>query len=292
MVFGYREGPQLIKDSDKDWWVNSIKTERKALGSPADYANAFLKKMAIGDSMIRDDVEFLLVNARDLIYQDYLIDEARLNASLMNSLFRSEIPYVRQQISASLSGISTSPTTFTRDDLESTVISGLADISGACFEFIQILSTSNTNARRARAGGTFEFLFARALSAFQIPYQDQNSLGSKFYHVNNIGKKVDFVVPSAEHYIKSRNDCYIISTKTSLRERWQEVVEELKRSNVPHIYLATLGEDVTTSVLEIMDSYNITLVVPKLIREKFASSNNIIEFQSLLSKLRKSFVAA
>jgi hypothetical protein len=279
----------MAKESTEAWWAKQIKAERSKVSPPADYVTEYLSRMSVSDQQFRENVEFLLIELRDLMYENYLEDEARLNANLMRKLFQSDIPFVKQQLSVVLSSVPDDLANKSRQDIEDLVIGGVADVSGACFSFIQALSTSNTNARRSRAGTTFEALFSRALAAFSIPYQDQNSLGSSFYRSNNLGKKVDFIVPSAKQYENLRNKCAIISTKTTLRERWQQVVEELERSNVPHIYLATLGEDVTHNVLQIMKNYNITLVVPTKIKDKHPESHNVMDFQSFFEELSSTF---
>jgi hypothetical protein len=271
------------------WWADEIKAQRSKIAAPAQYVSEYLARMAISDSQIRERVEFLLLDVRELIYENYLIDEAHLNARLMRTLFESDIPFVRQQLKIALAQMPEDLSRFSKAKVESLIIEGIAQAGGACFSYIQALSTSNTNARRSRAGTTFETLFARALSAFKIPFQDQNSLGSHFYSANNLGKKVDFIVPSSQQYEDLRNKCAIISTKTTLRERWQQVVEELERSNVPHIYLATLGEDVTQNVLTIMKNYNITLVVPSEVKSKYPGFHNVVNFQAFFTELESTF---
>lgn len=274
---------------EAEWWNKAIKDERKTIDSPDAYIQNYRKQMSVSDSAIRDDVEFLLSDIRDLAYQNYLQDEARLNANLMKKLFSSDLPVVKHQLMMTLGTLNFDSPHTSKDLIEKLIVNGIAETSGACFEYIQALSTSNTNARRSRAGKTFESLFAMALHAFGIPFQDQNSLGTKFYKSNNLGKKVDFIVPSSLQYEEQRNKCAIISTKTTLRERWQQVVEELQRSNVPHIYLATLDKDITSNVLQIMKNYNITLVAPREIKAKFPESHNLQDFQAFFQELQITF---
>lgn len=274
---------------EAEWWTREIKAERKSIDSPDAYIQNYCRKMSVSDAAIRDDVEFLLSDIRDLAYQNYLQDESRLNANLMKKLFTSDLPVVKHKLTMTLGTLNLDSAEASKHSIEKLIVNGMAETSGACFEYIQALSTSNTNARRSRAGKTFESLFAMALDAFGIPYQDQNSLGTKFYKANNLGKKVDFIVPSSLQYEEQRNKCAIISTKTTLRERWQQVVEELQRSNVPHIYLATLDQDITSNVLQIMKNYNITLVALKEIKAKFPESHNLQDFQSFFEELQITF---
>jgi hypothetical protein len=45
-------------------------------------------------------------------------------------------------------------------------------------------------------------------------------------------------------YEQRRNKTIISTMKTSLRERWQEVAEEIERTKIPEIHLLTVDEDI------------------------------------------------
>lgn len=70
--------------------------------------------------------------------------------------------------------------------------------------------------------------------------------------------------------------------KTTLRERWQEVVEEVVRSNLPNIYLLTVDDDISVSKATQMAEHNITLVVLNRVKQqdKLSGKRNIISFES------------
>lgn len=73
--------------------------------------------------------------------------------------------------------------------------------------------------------------------------------------------------------------------KTTLRERWQEVAEELQRTNVPHIYLLTVDKDVTLNTAEIMKQYNITLVLYKKDKDRsLKGCANVIDYETFFLK--------
>jgi hypothetical protein len=104
---------------------------------------------------------------------------------------------------------------------------------------------------------------------------------------------VDIIIPGRKAYEERRTDCGIISAKTTLRERWQEVVEELNRSNVRHIYLATLDEGITTNQIDIMREYNITLIVRKSEKlAKFENAGNVESFDKFFNKTIPHLLAA
>lgn len=70
--------------------------------------------------------------------------------------------------------------------------------------------------------------------------------------------------------------------KTTLRERWQEVVEEISRSNLPNIHLLTIDDDISDSKAEQMSQHNITLVVPRDVKQqtKLQNRRSIIDFET------------
>ena len=73
------------------------------------------------------------------------------------------------------------------------------------------------------------------------------------------------------------------SMKTTLRERWQEVVEEIDRSNLPNIYLLTCDTDISTSKATQIKEHNIILVVLKSTKENLANFRNVISFENYFS---------
>ena len=74
--------------------------------------------------------------------------------------------------------------------------------------------------------------------------------------------------------------------KTTLRERWQEVVEEITRSNLLNIYLLTVDEDISILKAKQMAEHNIVLVVLKKIKEQpsLNKMRNIIDFETFFTK--------
>lgn len=86
-----------------------------------------------------------------------------------------------------------------------------------------------------------------------IPFEEQ----TENYHT-------DFVIPSLQFFEKDRTRAMIFSVKRTLRERWQEVVEELHHTNCPNVYLATAdaAKKITrTTHIEGLRRYNMHLVV-------------------------------
>lgn len=130
------------------------------------------------------------------------------------------------------------------------------------------LSKSNTNSRRARAGKEFEAIIETILLRAGIIFDNQGIIGSDLFETNRLGKLVDCVVPGVIEYNLERRKCSLISMKTSLRERWQEVPEEMKRTGAQEMFLLTLDEGISKNTIDSLSSHNITLVVPDDIKEE------------------------
>jgi hypothetical protein len=119
------------------------------------------------------------------------------------------------------------------------------------------------------------------MDVFGYPYKDQSALGTTFYRQNNLGKKVDLIIPGADEYLRNRSKCAVVTMKTTLRERWQEVAEELSRTNIPHIYLLTIDDSLTSNVINTMNQYNITVVLYSSEKiTKFSDKENVQDFKT------------
>ncbi|TPE57089.1 restriction endonuclease, partial [[Mycoplasma] falconis] len=102
-------------------------------------------------------------------------------------------------------------------------------------EHIYALTLSNTQCRRSRAGKEFETIVQFILMGCEIEFQTQVNIVKKQIMNKKLGKNVDFVLPDVIKFAKDKDKTILISAKTTLRERWQEVPEEMKRTGVKHI---------------------------------------------------------
>ena len=59
----------------------------------------------------------------------------------------------------------------------------------------------------------------------------------------------------------------MISAKTTLRERWQEVPEEMGRTGAREMFLATLDTTISSDVLNTLYEANIQVTTTKKIKE-------------------------
>jgi hypothetical protein len=160
----------------------------------------------------------------------------------------------------------------------------IGELSGRIFPFQYELAKSVTQSRRSRAGTAFERVIRHIIDIKGFPCDDQSKAGTHLFEQNGLGKIVDGLLPGLKQYNQHRAKCAILTMKTTLRERWQEVVEELHRTNVPHIYLLTLDDDISAAKLATMKSHNITLVAPDYVQNNSPAIMNLISFEQLFNK--------
>lgn len=147
------------------------------------------------------------------------------------------------------------------------------------------LGLSNTNSRRSRAGKEFEKIIELVLEHAGVTAESQGKIGKKFYKEQNLTKLVDIVIPSAEQFLIDKRKCLFVSAKTTVRERWQEIPEEIGRTGIHSIYLATLDEKISDDVLRLLYEGNIIVTTTKDIKDEFYSdSTRIITFEDLIQE--------
>ncbi len=276
-----------LSEEEKKWWEKTIKIYRnKIVKEPKHYIKIILQQKNISRENLTSDFDNILITVREEAWKLYLGDECTFHTKIIAHLVgERELPkQILSQIIKSDLLVSD-----LRDLPESKLIEKFADIfgnySGRIMPYIYSLSLSTTNSRRSRAGKNFEQIIETFMEIFGHPFENQSSLGTIFYSKNDLGKKVDLIVPSAEAYVSNRSKCAVVTMKTTLRERWQEVAEELNRTNVPHIYLLTIDNSLTANVVTTMKHYNITLVVYSSVKSgKFAEYENVQDFLTFFTK--------
>ncbi|MBU0660930.1 restriction endonuclease [Patescibacteria group bacterium] len=142
-----------------------------------------------------------------------------------------------------------------------------------------MLSLSNTNSRRSRSGRTFEAIIYKIYDILDYPFDSQGKVGRKVFESVGLGKKVDSVLPSIEEFKRRRNKTIIGTMKTSLRERWQEVAEEIERTKIPEIHLLTVDTHIAGSKAKEMGMHNIVIVTSK----ELADSDSLLDCKNIIS---------
>lgn len=149
------------------------------------------------------------------------------------------------------------------------------------------LSLSNTQSRRSRAGTEFESIVELIIMGAGISIDSQGSLASGIFEKHNLGKAVDLVSPGVAEYKIQKRQVVLISCKTTLRERWTEVIEEKTRTGASEVFLATLDEKISVNTMKTLQNNNVFPVTTKDNKEKNYKDNTIVlSFEELLEELK------
>ena len=258
---------------------NQIKLSRKKhIRNPLDIVdNVFLENPIFLTKIENRNISKSIFELREIVWNIYLKDEAKFNIILMEQLY--DLLDTPKQILDSI--LSNKIVNLKGNDLKSELIKTCGEYAGRIYPYIYKISLSNTNSRRSRAGKTFEAIIYKIYSCLGYPFDSQGKVGRKTFADLGIGKKVDSILPSIKAYKKRRNKTIVGTMKTSLRERWQEVAEEIERTNIPEIHLLTVDENISKNKATEMNNHNIIVVTYDWIAESSSLKpmKNIISFE-------------
>ncbi len=146
------------------------------------------------------------------------------------------------------------------------------------------LNLSNTQSRRSRAGKEFENIIELVLLGAGISLDSQGNIGKDCFMEKGLGKLVDTVSPGVIEFEENKRNTVLISAKTTLRERWQEVPEEMGRTGAREMFLATLDDKISNDVLRTLYEANIQVTTTKRLKEtKYVRNNTVISFEDLIN---------
>lgn len=149
------------------------------------------------------------------------------------------------------------------------------------FPRIDSILLSAAQTRKSRAGTSFELHIETLLVDANIPHQVQAVIDAK--------KRPDFILPSLEAYAdksRSRKGALVLSAKTTLRERWKQVTQEIKDCD---LYLATVDENIAENAIDDMQRLGIFLVVPESLKNSdtttYKEQKNVISFKDFFERV-------
>lgn len=217
---------------------------------------------------------------REIVWQEYLVDEVNFNAIIMRDLHK--LLQTPKDILDVL--LNQNITNKKGEELVETVKDVCGEYAGRVFPYIYKLALSNTQSRRSRAGKSFEAIIYKIYESLGYEYDSQSKVGRKTFDSLGLGKKVDSILPNIQCYAERRNKTIIGTMKTSLRERWQEVAEEIERTKIPEIHLLTADENIPKSKAQEMANHNIIVVTYDWVSdsESLKKMKNIISFEKYL----------
>jgi hypothetical protein len=145
---------------------------------------------------------------------------------------------------------------------------------------IDAVLLSASQQRKSRAGLSFEHHISAMLTDGGIPFEEQVVLQSK--------RRPDFVLPSLALYNeegRSAREAIVLSAKTTLRERWKQVLMEIRNCQ---LFLATLDENISASAIQDMGAKDIVLVVPESLKDsdttEYKDQGTVISFKKFFTE--------
>lgn len=157
-----------------------------------------------------------------------------------------------------------------------TIAEGFIDVD----EFLTV-AHSVTNRRKARAGRSLELHLREIFREEDVPFTHGASIEG--------GKRPDFLFPGVEAYDDPGFPAArlrVLGVKTTLRDRWRQVLNEADR--VPSKHLFTLQEGVSLAQFGEIAAAGLTLVAPAQTHTKFPAEirPGILSLGGLLEELR------
>ena len=216
---------------------------------------------------------------REQSYKKFLIEESEFNVTILKSLGKTlETP--KKIIDLIIDE------NFDLSQEKSQMVEEIKNIcgeyAGRISPYIYELCLSNTQSRRSRAGKTFEAIIYKLYDVFGYSYASQKKIGKSAFADHGLGKMVDSLLPSLECFEQRRDKTIIGTMKTTLRERWQEVIEELQSTGLPSIHLLTMDDHLSEEKALKMSKHNVIIVVPEYVKKQknLTAMRNIISFET------------
>jgi len=139
------------------------------------------------------------------------------------------------------------------------------------------LEKSLSQSRSSRAGSSFETKVQKLLNIIGMP-SERVTRGDKKSGLN----RIDLVIPDRKTAVASPDKAHFLSLKTSLRERWREVVEEQTQGQRTHLLTILQNEVLSNRVAQSIVDHGIFLYVPDRVKDdRFADEPRIRRLSDL-----------
>lgn len=141
------------------------------------------------------------------------------------------------------------------------------------------LERSLSQSRSSRAGKSFETIVKELLLVAGIP-SEHVTRGDKRTGLN----RIDLVIPDRETAVGRPDRAHFLSLKTSLKERWREVVEEQAHGQRTHLLTILQNEKLSDSTAMKIVEHGILLYVPDRVKDdRFPDESRIRRLSDLPS---------
>ena len=211
----------LVKEAPEEElkkFENLVRNYRKKfVNKPEFYVQqTFAKHKTLIDEVVsKRNVSYVIDTLREAAYKDFLVDEAKFNYEVINEIGKSyDTPNnILNSLILEVQPQLTNPAT--QNEVIKDVCGKYASL---ITQFFYVLALSNTQARRTRAGKTFEQVIYKMYEAFNYSFASQKQIGKKTFEGKGLGKIVDSLLPSLEAFDSLKSKTIIGTMKTTLRE--------------------------------------------------------------------------
>lgn len=106
------------------------------------------------------------------------------------------------------------------------------------------------------------------------------------------GKRPDFLFPSKEAYLDKafdRENLAMLAAKTTCKDRWRQIRNEVDRDRVSCLHLLTLQEGVSENQFNEMQSEGVQLVVPLALHRSYPDGvrDRLMSVDNFLTHVRE-----
>ena len=162
-------------------------------------------------------------------------------------------------------------------------------ISGGFTTMNEFISLANTvlQSRKSRSGKSLEYHTITILREEGF-VQDMDFA----WNPDIDGKRPDFLFPSKEAYFDAqfkRENLAMLAAKTTCKDRWRQIRNEVDRDKVPELHLLTLQEGVSANQFNEMKAEGIQLVVPLGLHRSYPDGvrDQLLSVDNFLTLLRE-----
>lgn len=139
------------------------------------------------------------------------------------------------------------------------------------------MEKSLSQSRVSRAGKSFETIVQELLAIVGIR-SEHITQGNKKANL----RRIDLVVPDKKTAIETPDKAHFLSLKTSLRERWREVVEEQTQGQRTHLLTLLQREILSNATAKKITDHGIILYVPDRVKDdRFSDEKRIRRLSDL-----------
>ncbi|WP_422344991.1 type II restriction endonuclease [Parasphingorhabdus sp.] len=150
------------------------------------------------------------------------------------------------------------------------------------------VSLANTvlQSRKSRSGKSLEYHTIEILREEGFE-QDRDFAWNVEIH----GKRPDFLFPSKDAYLDDTfpaGSLTMLAAKTTCKDRWRQIRNEVDRDRIPTLHLLTLQEGVSENQFSEMEEEGVQLVVPEGLHNKYPKNvrPRLASFETFLTHLR------